>query len=170
MKKLWPFLFLFHLQLSVHAQLMVAEDFNDSIDNIIEEKESLYYIKGHHGHIWSLVFSEKGRYIMFSGNTRNNDCRIDTISINVPILKWGLDTLALYCQKMQPVDDFSYRPFYERLVLLSSRKEIIFDCTDTDTYSGTDCVAFNKKLTELKYFMYWFATPIEIREKLPRPL
>lgn len=142
----------------------------DSITDIIEEKEFLYYIKGHHGHIWSLVISEKGHYIVVSGNTRNNECRIDTISINESRLKWGLDTMALYCNKMKPVENSSYMPFHERLVLFSSQKEIIFDCTDTNIYSGTDSITFNKKLNDLKYLMYWLATPIEVQKILPTPL
>lgn len=64
----------------------------------------------------------------------------------------------------------SYWPFHERLVLFSSKKEIIFDCADTNTYSGTDSVTFNKKLNELKYLMYWMASPKENQKKLPTPL
>ena len=145
-------------------------DLGDSINDIIEEKEFLYYTKGHHGHIWSLVVPETIHYVIVSGNTRNNEIRIDTISINESVLNWGLDTLALYCQKMKPVTSSSYSPFHERLVLFSAQKEIIFDCTDTNTYSGTDSVTFNKKLNELKYLMYWLATPKEIQKKLPTPL
>lgn len=148
----------------------VISNLDDSIVSIIEGKEFLYYTKGHHGHIWSLVVSEKERYILISGNTRKNDClRIDTIYTSEPILKWGLDTMKSYCHKMKPVEKSSYWPFYERLVLFSSSREPIFDCTETDTYSGTDSVIFNKKLNELKYFMYWNAVPIEIKEKLPSP-
>ena len=175
MKYLAPLLFLIVSFIVYSSQLNnqhfdVISGFNDSITNIIEEKEFLYYTKGHHGHIWSLVVSEKDRYILISGNSRNNDCRFDTISINKSVLKWGLDTMALYCNKMKPVENFAYWPFHERLVLFSSKKEIIFDCMDTATYSGTDSVNFNKKLNNLKYFMYWIAVPIEIQEKLPTPL
>lgn len=148
----------------------IISNFGKSITDILEGKEFLYYTKGHHGHIWSLAVSEKSHFIIVSGNTRNNDCHIDTISIKESVLKWGLDTLALYCHKMQPVASSPYWPFHERLVLFSSSKKIIFDCTDTNTYSGTDSVTFNKKLNELKYLMYWFATPIEIQKKLPTPL
>ena len=71
---------------------------------------------------------------------------------------------------MQPVASSSYSPFYERLALFSSPKEIVFDCTNTNTYSGTDSITFNKKLNKLKYLMYWFATPMDIQKKLPSPL
>lgn len=146
----------------------VISNFGDSITDIIEDREFLYYTKGHYGHIWSLVALDKGHYIIVSGNTRNNDCHIDTISINEPLLEWGLDTMALH--KMRPVESSSYWPFHERLVLYSSKKEIIFDCSDTNTYSGTDSVIFNKKLNKLKYLMYWLAAPIEIQKKLPTPI
>ena len=145
-------------------------NFGDSITDILEDKEFLYYTKGHQGHIWAIVVSENDHFIIVSGNTRNNNCHIDTISIKESVLKWGLDTLPQYCHKMQPVVSSSYCPFYERLVLFSSTKKIIFDCTETNTYSGPDSVNFNTKLNELKYLMYWFATPIDIQKKLPTPL
>ena len=148
----------------------VISNFDDSITDLIEGKKFLYYTKGHNGHIWSLAVPEKDHYIIVSGNTRNNDCRIDTISIIEPVLKWGLDSMALYCHKMKPVECSLYSPFYERLVLCSSRKETIFDCLGTNIYSGPDSVNFNNKLAELKYLMYWLATPLEIRKKLPAPL
>lgn len=148
----------------------VINNFSDSITNIIEGKKFLYYITGHHGHIWSLVVSEKDRYICVSGNTRNNDCRIDTIHVEASVLKWGLDTMDLYCHKMEPIENTTYWPFYERLVLSSSKKEIIFDSIDTNSYVGTDSVTFNNKLNELKYFMYWIAVPEVVRRKLPTPL
>ncbi len=148
----------------------VISNFSDSITDLINNKEILYYTRGNYGHVWSLALSEKGHYIVVSGNTRNNDYRIDTISIHEPVLKWGLDTMELYCQKMMPVPRSYYWPFHTRLILLSDKKEIIFDCTDTDTYSGTDSVTFNKKLNELKYLMYWLASPIENQKKLPNPL
>lgn len=145
-------------------------NFGNSINNIIENKKFLYYSKGHHGHIWSLVCSERDRYIIVTGNTRNNDCRVDTLSLNAPILDWGLDTLPLNCHRMEPVENTSYSPFSERLALISSKKEIIFNCMDTNSFSGKDSVTFNKKLNELKYLMYWLACPAEIKEKLPTPL
>lgn len=148
----------------------VINNFGDSITDIIEGKDFLYYTKGHHGHIWSLAVSDKSCYIIVSGNTRTNDCYIDTVTINESILKWGLDTMASYCLKMKPMANDSYWPFHERLVLFSSKKEIIFDCADTNTYSGTDSVTFNKKLNELKYLMYWMASPKENQKKLPTPL
>lgn len=174
MKYLMPLLLLI-VSLSVcssqtnNERFDVISTFNDSIESIVEGKEFLYYIRGHHVHNWSLVFSENGRYILVSGNTRNNDCRIDTISAPEPILAWGMDSLAIFGQNMKPIDRDSYRFFYERLVLFSPQKEIIFDCSDTDTYSGTDSVAFNQKLNGLKYFMYWHAVPKEVQEKLPAP-
>lgn len=148
----------------------VISNLDDSINSIIEGKKFLYYTKGHHGHIWSLVVSERDHYVIVSGNTRNHDCRIDTLSLNAPVLKWGLDTMSLYCHRMKPVENISYWPFYERLVLFSSKKEIIFDCMQTNSFSGTDSLTFNKKLNELKYFMYWIACPTEVQEKLPTPL
>lgn len=147
----------------------IISKFGDSITGIIEGKEFLYYTKGHHGHIWSLAVSENSHFIIASGNTRTKDCHIDTIYLKESVLKWGLDTLVAYCQKMQPVASSSVGPFHERLVLFSSQKEIIFDCTDTNTYSGPDSITFNNQLNELKYLMYWFATPIEIQKKLPTP-
>lgn len=78
--------------------------------------------------------------------------------------------MALFCHKMEPIENITYWPFYERLVLSSSKKEIIFDSTDTNSYVGTDSVTFNNKLNNLKYFMYWIAVPEEIRRKLPTPL
>lgn len=145
-------------------------DWVDSIPDIIEGKEFLYYTTGHHGHIWSLAVPEENHYIIVSGNTRTNVCRIDTLSKNESTLKWGLDTMALYSHKIKPVARSSYWPFYEQLTLFSSHGEIIFDCTNTNTYICTDSVTFNKKLKELKYLMYWLATPIEIQLKLPTPL
>ena len=78
--------------------------------------------------------------------------------------------MSLYCHRMKPVENISYWPFYERLVLFSSKKEIIFDCMQTNSFRGTDSLTFNKKLNELKYFMYWIACPTEVQEKLPTPL
>ena len=152
----------------------VISTFNDSITNIIEGKKFLYYITGHHGHVWSIVVPEKDRYTLVSGNTRNNTWRIDTIStdmssIDTSVLKWGLDTMALNYHKMKPVENSSYSPFYVRFVLFSSQKEIVFDCSNTNSFSGVDSITFNKKLKDLKYFMYWIASPIDIREKLPTP-
>ena len=148
----------------------VTSSFDDTITGLIEEKEFLYYTKGHIGHIWSLAVPENDHYIIVSGNTRNNVCRIDTISINEPVLKWGFDSMALYYHKIKPIDRSFNSPFYERLVLCSPQKEIIFDCIDTYAYSGPDSVNFNNKLTKLKYLMYWLATPLEIQKKLPAPL
>nr|MBD5376725.1 hypothetical protein [Bacteroides sp.] len=148
----------------------IIRHFGDSITDIIEGKEFLYYITGHHEHSWSLAVPDNSYFIIVSGNTRNNDCHIDTVSIKESVLKWGLDTLALYSHRMQPVARSYYWNIHQRLVLFSSQKEIIFDCFDTDTYSGTDSITFNKKLKELKYLMFWFASPIEIRKKLRSPL
>ena len=148
----------------------IISNLGDSVTDLIEGKEFLYYTKGHHGHIWSIAVSEKSHFIIVSGNSRNNGCQIDTLSIKESVLKWGLDTLALHCSKMLPVANSSYLPFHEQLALFSTQKEIIFDCADTNTYSGPDSVNFNKKFNELKYLMYWYATPIEIRKKLPTPL
>lgn len=175
MKRLFPVLLLTFTLITYGSQLSnqsydVISNLNDSVTNITEGKKFLFYIKGHHGHIWSLVVPEKNRYILVSGNTRNNDCRIDTLSIDASILKWGLDTMSLHCHKMKPVKNLSYLPFYERLVLFSSQKEIVFDCSDTNLFSGTDSITFNKKLYNLKYFMYWLSVPEEIQEKLPTPL
>lgn len=175
MKHLVAFFFLI-ISLIVCGSQLKYHKFNaicnlgDSIADMSEGKEFLYYTTGHHGHIWALVFSQNGHYIVVSGNTRNNDCRIDTISINESRLKWGFDTMAFYCHKMKPVENSSYWPFHERLILFSSQNEIFFDSSDTNTYSGVDSVIFNKKLKELKYLMYWFASSIEIRKKLPTPL
>lgn len=149
----------------------IIRNFSDSITSIVDNKEFLYYIRGHHGHIWSLVVPDKNRYILVSGNTRNNDCRIDTVSLHAPVLKWGLDTMTFYCHNMKQLEDMSYEPFfYERLVLFSPQKEVIFDCTNTDAYCSPDSAIFNTKLNNLKYLMYWIAVPIEIRERLPSPL
>lgn len=145
-------------------------NFGDSITDKIKGKEFLYYITGHHGHIWSLAVSQKSYFIIYSGNTRNSDFHIDTIFKNASILKWGFDSLALYSDKMKPVARSSYWPFYERLVLVSSREGIIFDCVETNSFSGPDSLTFNKNLNELKYFMHWFASPTEIKEMLPTPL
>lgn len=175
MKHLFPVLLLSFTLITCGSRLSnqssdVINNLNDSITNITEGKKFLFYIKGHHGHIWSLVVPEKDRYILVSGNTRNNDCRIDTLSIDASVLKRGLDTMVLYCHKMKPVENLSYWPFSERLVLFSPQKEIVFDCSDTNLFSGIDSITFNKKLNELKYFMYWISVPEEIREKLPTPL
>lgn len=175
MKHLFTVLLLTFTLITCGSQLRnqssdVISNLKDSITNITEGKKFLFYIKGHHGHIWSLVVPEKDRYILVSGNTRNNDCCIDTLSMETSVLKWGLDTMALHCHKMKPVEDQSYWPFSERLVLFSSQRELIFDCSDTNVFSGIDSITFNKKLNELKYFMYWIAVPEEIRERLPTPL
>ena len=148
----------------------VTSTFNDSLINIIDGKEFIYYIKGHHGHIWCLLTLEKDCYILVKGNTRNNNCQIDTISINNPILSWGLDTMPMYYNKIKQSENKSYWPFYSRLVVFSAEKEIVFDYSDNDLYRGGDSVKFNKKLNELKYFLYWLATPPDIQEKLPVPL
>ena len=50
----------------------VTSSFDDTITGLIEEKEFLYYTKGHIGHIWSLAVPENDHYIIVSGNTRNN--------------------------------------------------------------------------------------------------
>lgn len=148
----------------------VINNFDNSINDLIKEKEFLYYTKGHHGHIWSIAIPEKDYYIIVSGNTRNDNCGIDTIFKDCQVLKWGLDSMALHSQKMDPIESSSDWPFYEQLVLFSSQNEIIFDCTNINNYSGSDSVTFNKQLNKLKYLMYWLATPIEIQKKLPAPL
>lgn len=145
----------------------VFNDFNDSINNIIEGRRFLYYTIGHHGHIWSVAVAGKDGYILISGNTRANDYHIDTLSINEPILKWGLDTMASYSKNMKTIENSSYSPFYKRLLLFSSQKEIIFDWERTNTYRGTDSLTFNEKFNKLKYFMLWTAFPPEFQEKLP---
>ena len=147
----------------------VLRNLEDSITDLVKGKEFLYYTKGHHGHIWSLAISDESNFFIVSGNTRNNDCRIDTISANESVLKWGLDTMSINFQKMRPTVNSTYWPFHERLILFSPKNEIIIDCNDTNTYSGINSVTFNKKLNKLKYLMYWFATPTDIQEKLPTP-
>ncbi|MDE6098592.1 MAG: hypothetical protein K2G24_06860 [Muribaculaceae bacterium] len=147
----------------------VIDSFNDSINSIIDERKFLYYIRGNYGHVWSLAVQDKDGYILVSGKKRNNDYRIDTITIDEPLLSWGLDTMELKCNEMEPVESGIDIPFHERLVLYSSKKEIIFDCSDTYRYSGPDSVAFNLNLRELKYFMFYNTFPIEYKEKLPKP-
>ena len=132
--------------------------FHDSIPDIIEGKDFLYFIIGRHEHIWSYVVSDEEGYIAVLGNTRTGDFLIDTISEDETILKWGLDSLALCCQEMKPVKREFYWTFYERFALVSSKKEIIFDCVDTNYFSGPDSVTFNEKLSELKDMMLWIAS------------
>ncbi len=143
---------------------------NDTILNLINENKFLYFITGHHGHIWSIVIQNGDRYILVAGNTRNNSWHIDTLFIDSPILTWGMDSLGMSCRDMRPVYRDFYWPFYEELVLFSAEKEKIFDCRDALCYSGIDSITFNKKLNRLKYYMYWFASPVEIQKKLPAPL
>lgn len=123
-----------------------------------------------HGCIWSYVVSDEEGYIAASGDTRTGDFRIDTISKNATRLKWGLDSLALCCHEMKPVKRTEYWTNYEQLALVSSNNEIIFDCVDTDYFSGPDSVTFNKELSKLKYMMLWIAFPIEYKDELPTPL
>lgn len=143
---------------------------NDTILNLINENTFLYYTKGHHGHIWSLIIKDNNHYILVAGSTRNNNHHIDTLFIDKPVLTWGMDSLAMSCHKMKPVYRKSFWPFYERLVLFSAEKAKIFDCTNALCYSGIDSASFNEKLNRLKYYMYWIAAPIEVQEKLPDPL
>ena len=144
--------------------------FHDSIPGIIEGKDFLYFVTGHHGCIWAYVVSDEKGYIAVSGDTRTGDFRIDTISKNATRLKWGLDSLALCCHEMKPVKRTEYWTNYEQLALVSSNNEIIFDCVDTDYFSGPDSVTFNKELSKLKYMMLWIAFPIEYKDELPTPL
>ena len=145
--------------------------FHDSIPpGIIDGKDFLYFVTGHHGLIWAYVVSEEEGYIAVSGDTRTGDFRIDTISKDATRLKWGLDSLALCCHEMKPVKRTEYWTNYEQLALVSSNNEIIFDCVDTKLFSGPDSVTFNKELSKLKYMMLWIACPIEYKNELPSPL
>ncbi|MDE6131317.1 MAG: hypothetical protein K2F74_06965, partial [Muribaculaceae bacterium] len=144
--------------------------YQDSIPGIIVCKDFLYFVTGYHGHNWAYVVSDEEGYIAVSGDTRTGDFRIDIISKDATRLKWGLDSLALYCHEMKPLKRTIYRMNYERLALVSSNKEIIFDCVDTDYFSGPDSVTFNKELSKLKYMMLWIAFPIEYKDELPSPL
>ena len=157
-----------HPQLDQH-RFDIIDNLNDSVAHLTKGKNFLYYTKGHHGHIWSVVIPENDYYIISSGNTRNNDFRIDTISLDIQVLRWGLDTMSLYSNKMGQGENLTYSPFYERLVLFSSQNKIIFDCSNSDIYRGPDSAAINKSLNELKYLMYWIALPVDIQKKLPSP-
>ncbi|MDE6498750.1 MAG: hypothetical protein K2L21_08835 [Muribaculaceae bacterium] len=148
--------------------LMGIINIDDSVSRVIDGRKYLYYIKGHIGHIWSLVIPCDDRYIFVAGNTRSNSCSIDTVYVNNKILEWGTDTLESF-HNLKSVDIDYYWPFYERLVLFSAENKVVFDCSNMVCYSGVDSMAFNQKLNSLKYLMYWIATPPEVQEKLSSP-
>lgn len=142
---------------------------NDTILDIITDKKFIYFMKGHHGHIWSLVVPDNGCYILAAGNTPNNEYHIDTIVSENSILLWGMDTMPAHYAQMRPVYRDSYWPFYERLVVFSEKKEIIFDSENAIAFRGTDSITFNANFSRLIYFMYWSALPKHIQEGIPAP-
>ena len=142
---------------------------NDTISDIINNKKFLYYITGHHGHIWSIVIPQNDYYILYAGDTRSNRFRCDTILTNDSALIWGMDSLPLYCHEMKPIHRDIYWPFYKRITLFSADKEKIYDYSDVIGFDGVDNESFNIKYNRLLYYMYYHATPPEIQAKLPVP-
>lgn len=142
----------------------------DSILTLIDKRPFIYYTIGNYGHIWSLVVPDNDNYLFVSGNTRTNDCRIETISINKSILTWGLYTLPLQSNKLRLKEKVPYSPFYEELTVYSAEKEVIFRWTNSAFYSGADSKTFEKNLHSLVHIMHWIAYPDDVRKHFPSPL
>lgn len=141
----------------------------DALDKIVSGKRCITFIKGHHGHIWTILVDVDSMYLMFMGNTRTCEFKEDTLDNNSPLLEWAIDSLFSQSLTMKAVNSKVYQPFYENLQVYSCDDRPIFATNNATTFSGPDSVAFNRKLNALIYFMYWHASSDAVRHDLPEP-
>lgn len=141
---------------------------NDTVLNIIDGKKFLYYTTGHHYHNWSMVIPRDDYYVILSGNTWEKNLCVDTV-FSSSVLKWGLDSLELYCNKMTPIKRTKYVSGYNQLALISFDNKVVCNYCNIIGFSGPDSVVFNKKYHRLGYLMFYAAAPSNFKEKLPTP-
>ena len=149
--------------------LVVQKISDQAILSKIIGRKCLYFSEGHHGHIWSLAVKDPNGYIIFSGNTRNQEFRIDTITHSNPIISWGLDSLGNDRQPLTAEKQETNWNLFERLVLFSKDSEVLFECTNFTTYIGVESKVFKEKLKALKSIMLWYALPLELQKLMPKP-
>lgn len=144
---------------------------NDSIGEIIDGKDFLYFTIGHNGHIWSIAFADSDDYVILSGSTRDNSSRIDTLPGPIPILRWGIDSLAVQACGMTTTTDKSdfHWNIFEQLILFSAYKEKLFEWENSFHFCDKDIDTFNNNFNKLLYFMHWMAYPKDVKELLPQP-
>lgn len=142
---------------------------NDTICDIIDGKDFLCFTVGHNGHIWSIAFVNDNDYIILSGSTRENSSHIDTIPAPVPVLRWGIDSLAVQAREMPTAKNDYFWNIFEQLILFSADKEKLFEWTNSFHFCGKNSEEFNNNFKKLLYFMLWMAFPTDRKELLPEP-
>jgi len=141
---------------------------NESIVNLVVNKDYIFYLTGHHGHIWSLITDSDSCYMCFAGNTRNGELKRGMLPKGNQLLSWGFDSLPEKALNMIPIYRKEYFPFYTRMIVYSDCGKRIFNMDNAIGYKGPDSASFNRELNRLRYFMFWQAST-EYQDKLPIP-
>ena len=139
------------------------------------KQEYIYYISGHHGHIWSKLLCDSSGLHISNGTTRSwsnqaNSQSYDTINLledNIKTIRWGLDSLWREAKYLKPKYRTIYNPISSNLYIVENN-DTLFTLGDAEKFIGKDSSIFNPKLQKLLYLMFWFASP-SIREYIPTP-
>ncbi|MDE6206232.1 MAG: hypothetical protein K2M55_00300 [Muribaculaceae bacterium] len=147
--------------------------FNDTILDIIDGNEIIFFSTGHHGYSWTMAVSRNGYYVMLGGSSRDNNLRIDTIITNNPILDWAIDSLAIYGREMKQPKNDGYITIYQDLLVFSADKKLLFEGTNLMNrhFVGPDLKYFYDNFGRLYYYMFYYLfSEEELKSiKLPSP-
>lgn len=155
------------------AYMPLGATSDSSIDS--NKQEYIFYITGHHGHVWSKLLRDSTGLHISNGTTRSwstqaNCQSFDTINLiedNIKTIRWGLDSLWREAKHLKPSYRTTYNPIYTELYIVQNN-DTLFTLRDAEKFIGKDSNIFNSKLHKLTFLMFWLASP-SIREYIPVP-
>jgi hypothetical protein len=147
----------------------------DSVCVSLQDKPIIWYAKGHHVSLWSLIAKiDNDIKIYFGRNSNGGDCYVEQYDVNEldsvlygkrnkDLISWGFDLLPNEATKMAIVESNKYNPFSSLLIVFSNSSDCVFSSISNESYSGTNATEFNDNIDKLRLLLYWLSCP-EIRE------
>lgn len=135
---------------------------NDSIQKIVEGKEFLIL---HANKLWSIIVNDDNYSIVY-GDDEYDKWMTASLGRQVPIVEWGMDSLAAQAKHMTPNYRQKYFPSDESLRFYSASGELLFEEMNVESYSGNDSKSFDERRRELSKLMV--AYPLEVSNMLIR--
>ncbi len=100
------------------------------------------------------------------GEEEYNKWMTGSLGRPVPIVEWGMDSLAVQAKHMTPNYRQEYFPSDENLRFYSASGELLFEEMNVESYSGNDGKSFDERRRELSKLMV--AYPLELSNMLIR--
>ena len=122
---------------------------NDSIQKMVEGKAFLVL---HANKLWSIIVNDENYSIIY-GDDEYDEWTMASLGRPIPIVEWGMDSLAVQAKRMTPNYRQEYFPSDERLSYYSDSGEMLFEEMNVMSYSGPDSKSFNAGRRELSTLM-----------------